>query len=143
MSASTKEIGGPIIPILRYRDAMRAIHWLSKAFAFEKKLVVPDDKGGVIHAQLTFAKGMIMLASYGREGDIEQLMTVPEMTQGRVTQSAYVVVPDTDAHHARAKAAGAKVIAPPQEWDDRGRGYSCFDLEGHIWNFGTYDPWSD
>ena len=22
-----------------------------------------------------------------------------------------------------------------------GRGYSCRDPEGHIWNFGTYDPW--
>ena len=22
-----------------------------------------------------------------------------------------------------------------------GRGYSCRDPEGHVWNFGTYDPW--
>jgi hypothetical protein len=22
-----------------------------------------------------------------------------------------------------------------------GRGYSCKDLEGHIWSFGTYNPW--
>jgi len=21
------------------------------------------------------------------------------------------------------------------------RGFTCRDLEGHIWNFGTYDPW--
>ena len=24
--------------------------------------------------------------------------------------------------------------------NSNGRGYSCRDLEGHIWNFGTYDP---
>jgi hypothetical protein len=22
-------------------------------------------------------------------------------------------------------------------------GYSCRDLEGHLWNFGSYDPWSE
>ena len=25
--------------------------------------------------------------------------------------------------------------------DYGGRGYSCFDLEGHVWSFGSYDPW--
>ena len=25
--------------------------------------------------------------------------------------------------------------------DYGGRGFSCYDLEGHLWNFGTYDPW--
>ena len=24
-----------------------------------------------------------------------------------------------------------------------GRGYTCLDLEGHLWSFGSYDPWSD
>lgn len=23
---------------------------------------------------------------------------------------------------------------------DGGRGYSCRDLEGHVWSFGDYDP---
>jgi uncharacterized glyoxalase superfamily protein PhnB len=22
-----------------------------------------------------------------------------------------------------------------------GRGFTCRDLEGHIWNIGTYNPW--
>ncbi|HZF33304.1 MAG TPA: glyoxalase, partial [Candidatus Angelobacter sp.] len=26
--------------------------------------------------------------------------------------------------------------------DYGGRGYSCRDPEGHLWNFGTYDPWA-
>jgi uncharacterized glyoxalase superfamily protein PhnB len=25
--------------------------------------------------------------------------------------------------------------------DYGGRGFSYRDLEGHLWNFGTYDPW--
>ncbi|HEX7441145.1 MAG TPA: hypothetical protein VF319_13720 [Caldimonas sp.] len=27
--------------------------------------------------------------------------------------------------------------------DYGGRGFSCFDLEGHLWAVGTYDPWAD
>jgi uncharacterized glyoxalase superfamily protein PhnB len=26
--------------------------------------------------------------------------------------------------------------------DYGGRGFSCRDLEGHLWNIGTYDPWA-
>jgi uncharacterized glyoxalase superfamily protein PhnB len=28
-----------------------------------------------------------------------------------------------------------------KDQDYGGRGYSCRDLEGHIWSIGTYDPW--
>ena len=28
-----------------------------------------------------------------------------------------------------------------QDDDFGGRSYACRDPEGHIWNFGTYDPW--
>jgi uncharacterized glyoxalase superfamily protein PhnB len=58
-----------------------------------------------------------------------------------VTQSAYIVVPDADAHQARAAAAGAVVVRPVKDEDYGGRGYTCRDPEGQIWNFGTYDPW--
>jgi hypothetical protein len=27
--------------------------------------------------------------------------------------------------------------------DYGGRGFSCRDLEGRLWNFGTYDPWAE
>ena len=46
------------------------------------------------------------------------------------------------AHHARAVAKGAKVVYPLKTEDYGGRGYSCLDLEGHLWHFGTYDPWT-
>ena len=31
----------------------------------------------------------------------------------------------------------------PGDADYGGRGYSCLDPEGHLWNFGTYDPWAE
>ena len=45
------------------------------------------------------------------------------------------------AHYERAKAAGAEIILDLADDRSQGRGYSCRDPEGHIWNFGTYDPW--
>jgi uncharacterized glyoxalase superfamily protein PhnB len=129
-----------IIPTLRYQDAPAAIDWLCKAFGFEKHLVVPDETGGIAHAQLTLGRGMIMLGS-ARDDDFGRLQKPPREVGGVGTQSAYVVVADVDAHHARATSAGAKVAHPLEDKDYGGRGYSCFDPEGHVWSFGSYDPW--
>ena len=51
------------------------------------------------------------------------------------------MVSDTDAYYARAKASGAEIILEIQDDDFGERSYACRDPEGHIWNFGTYDPW--
>jgi uncharacterized glyoxalase superfamily protein PhnB len=61
---------------------------------------------------------------------------------GGATQSIYLVVADADAHHAQAKAAGAEIVIPLVTQDYGGRDYTCRDIEGHIWTFGTYDPWA-
>lgn len=50
---------------------------------------------------------------------------------------------DVDAHHDRAKAAGATILMEPAEQDYGGRLYTCRDPEGYIWSFGSYDPWNE
>jgi uncharacterized glyoxalase superfamily protein PhnB len=51
-----------------------------------------------------------------------------------------MVVEDVDAHYKKAKSAGAEIVLDIA--DARGtRGYSCKDLEGHLWSFGSYNPW--
>jgi uncharacterized glyoxalase superfamily protein PhnB len=52
-----------------------------------------------------------------------------------------MIVPDPDAHYARAKAEGAEIVIDIKDEDYGGRGYTCRDLEGHVWTFGSYDPW--
>jgi uncharacterized glyoxalase superfamily protein PhnB len=129
-----------VIPTMRYRDPGAAIDWLCRAFGFERHLVA--EHGGTIeHAQLVFDNGMIMLGPV-RDDEYGKLVTVPEISGGRATQSAYVIVADADTHHARAVAAGARVVFPLFDADYGGRGYSCLDPEGHLWSFGTYDPWA-
>jgi uncharacterized glyoxalase superfamily protein PhnB len=135
------ENAATIIPTLRYRDAAAAIEWLCRAFGFEKRLVVPGEGNTIAHAQLTLGNGMIMLGT-ARDDEFGKLQKTPAQVGGVGTQSSYIIVPDADAHHARAVAAGADVVYALRDEDYGGRGYSCLDPEGHLWNFGTYDPWN-
>jgi uncharacterized glyoxalase superfamily protein PhnB len=131
-----------VIPCMRYRDAPAAIEWLGRAFGFEKQLVVPNPDGTIAHAQLSFGNGMIMLGSVV-DSEFGRLLKQPDEIGGAETQTAYVIVKDADAHYSRAKAAGAKIVVDIKDEDYGGRGYSCRDPEGHLWNFGTYDPWME
>jgi uncharacterized glyoxalase superfamily protein PhnB len=137
LAADTK---ATLIPVLRYRDAPAAIEWLCATFGFERHLVVPGDNGSVAHAQLGFGNGMVMLDSAENESPFGRLTKQPSETGGANTQSVYVVVTDADALYARAQQAGAKIAMEIRDEDYGGRAFACHDLEGHLWSFGTYDP---
>ncbi len=55
--------------------------------------------------------------------------------------SVSLIVSDADAIHARVKAAGAEMVFDIEDKPYGGRGFTCRDPQGHIWNVGTYDPW--
>ncbi len=128
-----------VIPTMRYRDAGQMIDWLCAAFGFERRMVIDDGSGGIAHAELTFGDGMIMLGS-ARDDDFGKLQSTPAVLGG-TTQSPYIVVADADAAYARAKAAGAEMIGDIRQ-QSYGRGFSCRDPEGHLWNLGDYNPWT-
>lgn len=132
--------GSTIIPRLRYRDAQAAIDWLQRAFGFHVQAVYADGDT-VFHAQLTYGNGMIMLGSSSSSGEWSKLVVMPDEVGGRQTQNACVIVTDADAHYARAKAAGARIVIDIADQDYGGRGYACADPEGYLWWFGSYDPW--
>jgi uncharacterized glyoxalase superfamily protein PhnB len=131
-----------VIPCLRYRDAPAAIEWLCSTFGFNKQAVYPNSDGTIAHAQLTFGNGMIMLGSAVEKAtEWGRLIKQPDQIGGAETQSAYLIVADADVLYARAKAAGAEIVIDIKDEDYGGRGFSCRDIEGHLWSFGTYDPW--
>ncbi len=130
-----------IIPCLRYRNAPAAIAWLCDAFGFQKQAVYADG-ATVHHAQLTFGNGMVMLGSTDPGSDWGRQIVQPEHIDLRETQSPCVIVTDADAHYARAKAAGAVIVLEIADQEYGGRGYACKDPEGHLWWFGSYDPWT-
>ena len=133
-------MGTMIVPTMKYHDAPQMIDWLDRAFGFRRHLVVPGDDGTVVHAQLVLGESMIMLGSAG-DDEFDRLQSTPRKLGG-TTQSAYVVVPDPDSIHVTAVAAGAEIVRGLRDEDYGGRGFSCRDPEGHLWNFGSYDPWA-
>ena len=142
MPTPAKDTKATVIPCLRYRDAPAAIDWLCATFGFEKRAVHTNPDGTIAHAQLTFGNGMFMLGSVtADESEWGRLIKQPDEVGGAETQSAYLIVTNADAIYAMAKAAGAEILLEIKDEDYGGRGFTCRDIEGHIWNFGTYDPW--
>ncbi|MGK7867326.1 VOC family protein [Falsiroseomonas sp. E2-1-a20] len=126
----------PLCPCLRYADAPAAIDWLERAFGFRRGLVVPDDKGGIAHAELHYGtSGLVMLGS-PRADSLGQ----PPGALGGISGTIYLRTPDADAAHARAVAAGAEVLRPLEETDYGSRDFTVRDPQGQVWSFGTYWP---
>jgi uncharacterized glyoxalase superfamily protein PhnB len=63
-------------------------------------------------------------------------MKSPANLQGCGTQFIGVALDEgLDAHCERARAAGARITAEPQDQFYGARTYRAMDPEGHIWNF--------
>jgi uncharacterized glyoxalase superfamily protein PhnB len=134
-----------IIPNLRYADAPRAIDFLCEAFGFERKVVYLSEQNlsVVQHAQLVWEDRMVMVSSINDTEFARAAKMTTANEAGGQTVGLYLIVEDVDVHAERARAAGAEIIMEPRDEDYGGRGYSARDLEGNVWSFGSYDPWSD
>ncbi|NND05562.1 MAG: glyoxalase [Saprospiraceae bacterium] len=129
-----------LIPTLRYHDPAKAITFLSEAFGFEEKAAFKNDEGIVIHAELAIGDGILMIGWTGYDSPFGQFLIHPDETKGRNTMTGFIVVEDPDAHYAQAQAAGAEILLPLVEQSYGGKDYSCRDIEGYVWSFGSYDP---
>jgi uncharacterized glyoxalase superfamily protein PhnB len=132
--------GASLVPGLRYKDGQAAIAFLCEAFGFARQLVITTEDDRVAHAQLVRDDAMVMLGS-APSTELQSIMTLPEDAGGRVTATLYIRVDDPDAHYAQAKAAGAVILRDIADQDFGGRAYLCRDPEGHVWQFGSFDPW--
>ncbi|MEV5380231.1 glyoxalase [Streptosporangium nondiastaticum] len=123
-----------IYPTLLYRDAKAAIKQLTKAFGFTRAALYESEDGTVLHAELAYGSGRVMIGSKGRVGVFAEAMK----ESGPV--GVYVVVEDTDAHFRRAEKAGVEILMPPTDQEYGSRDYMARDVEGNVWCFGTYVP---
>ena len=120
-----------ITPYLYYEDVAGALDWLARAFGFSERMRMPGPDGGVMHAEMELADGVIMLGCPGPE-----YRNPAHLGQG--TQSLYVFVDDVDKHFEKAKDAGAKILEPPADQFYGDRRYGAEDPEGHAWFFATH-----
>ena len=124
------------------RDPGAMIDWLCQAFGFEVRLRVEGEGGHVVHSELTYGDGVVMVGGE-RQGATQRFgvdALSPLSVGGANTQGLMVYVDDVDAHCARARAAGARIADEPQvhdygedHWADRS--YGAVDPEGHLWWF--------
>jgi uncharacterized glyoxalase superfamily protein PhnB len=133
--------GWPRISSSVFYEDPAMLDWLVRVFGFEVRLKVEGDGGSIVHSELTFGDGLIMVGALGKSSPPPGAKwRSPRSVGGANTQSLCIVVDDVDAHYAHAKAAGAK-IARELKTTDYGaehftdRGYMTEDPEGHLWYF--------
>jgi uncharacterized glyoxalase superfamily protein PhnB len=116
---------------LAYKDPMKALDWLAKAFGFKRIMLITAPDGKLVHAEMTFGNGYIMVG-----GEWADFAASPATTGGRCTQILHVHIDaDIDAHCERARAAGAVVLMEPADQFYGDRTYRVRDPEGHVWTF--------
>ena len=76
-----------------------------------------------------------------KDGEYDTNIIQPEDISFKETQAPYLVVESVDWFYNQAENHGAKILFEIRDESYGGRSFTCADPEGHIWNFGSYDPW--
>jgi uncharacterized glyoxalase superfamily protein PhnB len=116
-----------IVPVLVYEDVGKVIDWLCNTFGFVERLRAPGRDGRIMHAQLSFGEGDIMIGTAGSHFQPPR--------PGEVSQYVLVNVEDVQAHHERAKGLGARIVQPLTDMPFGERLYTVEDPGGHRWTF--------
>ena len=124
-----------LFPTLRYRDPAVAVDWLCAALGFERHFVA-EEAGQIVHAQLRRGDDLLFLGP--DHADDKYGMHSPLVLNGTNQCVCVAVSDDLDALCAQARSAGATIITEPYDTAYGSREFTCRDIEGHIWTFGTY-----
>jgi len=119
------------IPSLAYQDNRAALKWLESAFGFEPSEVLTDAEGNIVHAEMSYGDGVVMIGS-----EWADWTRSPASLGGKNTQRVHVRLErGIDEHCARARRAGATIVMEPADQFYGDRTYIATDLEGHYWTF--------
>lgn len=119
-----------VMPGLRCRSVDAAVRFLARAFGFTPGATVEDGHGRVVAAEVWSGRGVVLLG--------DEVSLADRWADRR--QCTYVHVSDADAHHARAVAAGARVLQAPSGTPFGARAWVGLDPEGLLWSFTTHRP---
>jgi MerR family transcriptional regulator, thiopeptide resistance regulator len=126
---------GAVVPILVYEDIEAGHDYLISTFGFTSGGLHRAVDGTVVHGEVRMDDDVVWL---------HRVTAEHEMVSPRGATASYgglsVIVPDVDAHFARAKAAGARIDREPTDQDYGLREYGARDLENHRWWFSSPLP---
>lgn len=130
--SDTEHFPAVLAPHLVCADAAAAIEFYKRAFNAVEMIRLPGPDGRLMHASITINGAMVMLVD-----EFPEQGNVSPKTLGGTPVSMHLNVPDADAVHAAAVAAGAENLMDValQFWGDRyGR---LRDPFGHVWAIAT------
>jgi uncharacterized glyoxalase superfamily protein PhnB len=113
-----------VIPVLIYPDVREAVAWLTAAFGFVERVQIGEDH----RSQMNVGDGGAVII-----GDVRRDRVPPR--PGESTHSVMVRVDDANAHVARAREHGAKILMEPTDFEYGERQYEAEDPFGHRWTF--------
>jgi uncharacterized glyoxalase superfamily protein PhnB len=133
-----------LIPYLTVKDCDAALAFYQKAFGFEKRFAMPGPDGKSVHVEMMWHDAMIMFGSVPESKKAEWPCRTPIEQGVRSPIVPYVYCDDVDALYARAVAAGAGGVKPPETMFYGDRVCTLADTDGYWWNFATnvadFDP---
>jgi uncharacterized glyoxalase superfamily protein PhnB len=125
-----------LYPCLSYRDPDAAIRFLVRGLGFLEHLVVRDEAGAIVHAEVAIGPEIVMLGAARPDlGWVSPL----DLAARNATVSLFLPG-DIDTIYATALAAGATSVRAPYDTAYGARECSVRDPEQHEWHIGTYRP---
>ncbi len=121
-----------ITPYLCVAGAADAIAWYAGVLGAVETVRYTGDDGRVGHAEITIGGAQVMLSDEHPEVGVTSPTTL-----GGTAVSLHVTVPDVDAVHDRAVAAGARIERPPRDEAYGARSFVMEDPFGHRWMIQT------
>jgi PhnB protein len=122
-----------VTPYLIIKDAARAIDFYTRAFGAKETVRMPNESGGIMHAEIKIGDSTIMMSDENLERNYRGPTSI-----GGSPVSIMLYVEDVDATYQRAVDAGATPEQPveTQFYGDRMGGVA--DPFGYKWWIGTH-----
>lgn len=131
--------GPTVTPSVHYKDAVRAIRWLTDAIGFRivSRYDAPD--GTVRFAELVWRTGVVFVSS--RPSASNPWSRVGPASIALVAEDAAAV----DRQYERAVRAGAEIVRPVHDaftpaFPEGSHQFDLRDPEGNLWTIGTFQP---
>lgn len=125
-----------VTPYLIVRGGADAIEFYQRAFGAVElmRLAAPDGK--IAHAEVKIGNSPVMLADETAEMESGEQRSPHSL--GGASAGLMVYVENVDALHAKAVAAGARVLKPLQDQFYGDRSSTLVDPFGHVWTIATH-----
>lgn len=130
-----------ITPYVMVPDVAKTIDFYTKTFGFSLKEKFDNQKGVVMHAELTYQGQSMMFGAEPTEGDEAcsgMQVNAPVTSKINCPINLYVYCEDVDAMYKKAVEASCQSVFEPNDtfWGDRMCSFTC--PNGYHWSFATH-----